>query len=195
MEFLVVLVLALGLGLAANALNENGLSLTRNYFDVSLKDPVPKLPAVEIELTGDSVLEKVSARLRQVGLRPITHDEAVTVFRDELTEIEQYIFVDARNDQHYQSGHIPNAFQFDHFQMQRFVDVVLRACKFADKIVVYCYGMDCTDSEITATHIINSGVPRENVLIYVGGIETWCGAGLKVETGERGSGQLVECEP
>ncbi|MFH0946100.1 MAG: hypothetical protein V2A76_12950, partial [Planctomycetota bacterium] len=75
------------------------------------------------------------------------------------------------------------------------VTEVLRVCEYADKIVVYCYGTECTDSEITAMHIINSGVPREKVHIYVGGIETWCEAGLKVEKGDRGSGQLEECSP
>ncbi|MFH0945565.1 MAG: rhodanese-like domain-containing protein, partial [Planctomycetota bacterium] len=121
LESLVVLVVALGLSLLANGLNENGLSLSKNYFDVSLTAPVPAGPAVEDPASGESVLVKVSARLRQAGLQPITHDEAAEIFGDEKTEYEQYIFVDARSDQHYQSGHIPGAYQFDHVHLERYV--------------------------------------------------------------------------
>ena len=67
---------------------------------------------------------------------------------------------------------------------------VLPVCLAAQKVVVYCTGGACEDSEFAALMLRDAGVPRENVYVYVGGITEWIANGLPVETGARGSGQM-----
>jgi len=201
LEFLIVGAATLGLGLLANGLNEDGLSLGKNYFGVVLK-PASETDSAPAENQAqpdqapaeDDVIATVSARLRETGLQPIDHDSVVELFEHPDREAGLIVFVDARNDEHYRAGHIPGAYQFDHFHLDRYVNDVMPVLETAEKVVVYCYGKDCTDSEITATYLINFGVDRKLVSIYVGGIQSWCEAGFQVETGERDSGALQECE-
>ena len=198
LEFLIVGGLMLGAALLANSRNEDGLSLRKNYFGVALNpmvgtEPIPVVGSQPLPGEDDAIA-KVSARLREAGLQPIDHDDVVGLFQDENYEFEQYVFVDARNDEHYQEGHIPGAYQFDHFHMERYLDEVMSVAEIAEKVVVYCYGRDCSDSEITATHIVNMGVDRTQVYVYVGGMQSWCEAGQQIETGARGSGNLTECK-
>ena len=68
---------------------------------------------------------------------------------------------------------------------------VLPACLNAQKVVVYCNGGSCDDSEFAAIMLRDAGVPRENVFVYAGGFNEWKSNGQPVETGARRSGQLL----
>jgi rhodanese-related sulfurtransferase len=164
-----VLCAAVGFGLAANALHPDGLSLTRDYF--LARDAPPA--------GTDAVRERLAA----AGLRAIEHDDVVALFRDELYEAEAYVFIDARNEESFRAGHIPGAHPFDHYRPERTIDEVMSYCATAQRIVVYCYGKDCTDSELAAQHLVRLGVERELIDVYVGGFQEWQAAGLPVETG------------
>jgi rhodanese-related sulfurtransferase len=61
--------------------------------------------------------------------------------------------------------------------------------------VVYCNGGECEDSEFAAIMLRDAGVPREMLFVFAGGIVEWKAAGLPVETGPRGSGQLLQRPP
>jgi hypothetical protein len=41
----------------------------------------------------------------------------------------------------------------------------------------------------------DAGVPREALFVYAGGITEWKAGGLPVESGVRGSGQLLPAKP
>jgi rhodanese-related sulfurtransferase len=102
------------------------------------------------------------------------------------------LFVDARDDRHFQEGHIPGAHQLDHFRPENYLSAVLAVCTSAEKIVVYCNGGDCEDSEFTAIMLTQAGVPADRLFIYAGGISEWKQHGEPVELGARGSGVMKE---
>jgi rhodanese-related sulfurtransferase len=59
------------------------------------------------------------------------------------------------------------------------------------KVVVYCSGGECEDSEFAAIMLRDAGVPRDILFVYAGGILEWKATGLPVETGARLSGEIL----
>jgi rhodanese-related sulfurtransferase len=182
-----VVVVGLVLSVAANALSPRGLRLARNYFpDPGLAGAIP--PASP----GSSAEGGAAQRLAQRGLQSIAGEDVLKLFEDPRYEQGLVVFVDARGDQHYQAGHIPGAWQFDHYRMEHYLADVLPACLNADIVVVYCGGGDCEDSEFAAILLRDAGVPAENIHVYTGGMTEWRTKQQPVETGERGSGHSGE---
>ncbi len=95
-----------------------------------------------------------------------------------------YVFVDARADGPYESGHIPGAVQCDFYRIQEDIDLVVSKTAGAEKVVVYCQGGDCEDSLLTCGELINVGVPWENIYLFKAGWDAWEDSELPVETGE-----------
>lgn len=205
-EAAAVTIATIALALAANGVYENGLSLRRSYFVVEptgpIQHPVPPGGADPTAGPGDEAtpveedpaVAAVIERLTEKGIQVKPHDGVVQLYESPEYEDGAYVFVDARNEDHYRAGHIPGAYQFDHFHMERYIQEVVPVCQTAIEVVVYCYGKDCTDSEITAQHLINLGVDPSMLSVYVGGIQTWCEKGMPVEKGERGSGEIGKCD-
>jgi rhodanese-related sulfurtransferase len=202
LEALVVSTVGLVFAFVANLASPRGLSLTRNYF------PGPKTSGVgpgatsslsvtaqKTDSARQATGETVSARLRGKGLQPIDGKEAIELFSDPQYEQEIIVFVDARDDRHYQEGHVPGAYQFDPYYPEKHLLAVLPACLNATKVVVYCAGGDCEDSEFAALALIEAGSPQERLLIYAGGMTEWATKGLPIELGERKSGNLQPAKP
>jgi rhodanese-related sulfurtransferase len=105
------------------------------------------------------------------------------------------VFVDARNESHYEEGHIPDAYHFDHYYPEKHLAAVLPACLSAVKIVVYCGGGACEDSQLAAQTLKEAGVPAERLFVYAGGITEWSTNGLPVELGARKSGNIRPSRP
>lgn len=186
-----LLVLGAAVSVAANAVSPRGLKLTRDYFP---KAPVSAAPVeiVPSQATGtDDPFAAVMARLRAQGLQPLTHEEVVALFQSPDVALHKVIFLDARNDAHYQAGHLPGAWQFDHYRPEQHLPTVLPACLLAERIIVYCTGGDCEDSEFAARMLMQSGVPAERLFIYPGGYTEWKRHGQPLETGPRGSGVFL----
>lgn len=202
LEAFAVGAVGLALALGANWVSPRGLSLTRNYFPTT--GGTPATNAVPDHSGGNgssSVTNGVSsnavlvARLEVKGLHALDGLAAEALFRDPGYAQERILFVDARNDQHYLEGHIPGAYQLDHYYPANYLPVVLPACLQAEIVVVYCNGGDCEDSEFAALTLKEAGVPADRLRVYVGGIEDWAAAGRPVETGARGSGLLRGTTP
>ncbi len=132
----------------------------------------------------------VQQRLAEKGLRGINHSEAHALWQDPMYEYEAYAFIDARDDDHYAAGHIPGAYQFDHFRAERFQEQMLMLLPTSMKVVVYCNGGDCEDSESAALFLLALGANPDTLSVYTGGIAEWEEQGLPVETGARNSGLL-----
>lgn len=181
--------LVLGAGfifaLAANALSPRGLTLTRDYF------PSPTLPVAEVAASAAPAHSSL-ARLKKKRLQAVTHDEVVHWYRDRRYAEGSFVFVDARNEQRYGSGHIPGAHLFNHYRADEHLAALLPVCLIAEKVVVYCAGGDCEDSESAAGLLLNAGVSPEKVFVYPGGVTGWMAAGLPLETGEQNSGVLTK---
>jgi rhodanese-related sulfurtransferase len=194
-----LLIAAVGgvLAFAANALSPRGLSLARNYF--------PGDRSLPVTTPGSNYLTTITARtnlaagkpdlvaeqVRAEGLRLVDGNQMATLFHDPRCEQGLVVFLDARNDDHYQEGHIPGAYQLDHFYPERYLAATLPVCQTAEQILVYCNGGTCDDSLQTAIFLRDAGIPRERLFIYGGGMTEWTAKGLPVETGTRKSGSFL----
>ena len=189
-------------GFAANAISPRGLVLTRNYFPGTARSPLPTATATQlVPGTGDtnvtvaSPAKLLATRLEAKGLQLVDSNQVAQLFRDPRYEQELVVFIDARDDPHYQAGHIPGAYQFDHYRAENYLATVLPVCQSAEEIVVYCTGGDCEDSEFTALTLGDSGIPKERLLVYGGGMTEWTTNGLPVEIGGRKSGNFLGVKP
>ncbi len=205
--FEAVLVALLGAlcGFAGNALSKDGLDLGRDYFAGLRAPPAEPLasspattatPAATAPVEGPATApasapagldEAVAERLRRAGLEPVGREQAKQWFDD---PDQATTFVDARNDDHYQAGHIPRAWQFDHYHPDRYVNEILPIASASERVLIYCYGKDCVDSELVAQDLISLGIPAFMVVVYVGGFSDWASAGFPIERGARGSGDV-----
>lgn len=198
---------AVGLGFVANAVSEKGITLSRDHF-AALRAPSGGEQSPEVEAPGgradsgrestpgdaaDPLAERIARfpegrreiarQLLERGFQVLTHDEVVAMYEDELFEYGAYVFVDARTPAKYAEGHIPRALLFDHFHFEKYIDRVWEQCQGVAAVVVYCYGEECTDSEIAARMLIERGVDPGLVKIYIGGIQAWKDAGLPLVKG------------
>lgn len=174
--------------LGANAVSPRGLSLRRDYFPAA---PAPKpasTPATGASPTPTSAPTTVEPARTKRGLPLASHAEVVALFRDPRYAEGRVIFIDARDDDHYAAGHIPGAHQFDHYHPERYIATVLGAAMVAERVVVYCTGGECEDSELATLDLIALGVPDSKLVIYGGGVTAWKENHLPFERGARGSG-------
>jgi rhodanese-related sulfurtransferase len=208
----VVLLVGGLLALAANGVSPRGLSLTRDYFPAlggltSAPAPAPA-PGASVDATPaagrvDGVApagspaggaEAAAARLQANGLVSVGDDEVRALFDDPRYAQELVVFVDARDDRRYRAGHIPGAYRFDRFRPEETLAEVVLAGQSAERMVIYCNGGECEDSEYAAIALRDAGVPADRIAVYLGGIVAWQGRGWPVESGDRGSGVLLEGE-
>ena len=177
----------------ANWVSPRGLSLTRDYFPAApaVKAPTPppstSAPQPPAETASKAAAVSTPARSKR-GLPLASQDEVVALFRDPRNAEGRVIFIDARDDEHYAAAHIPGAYQFDHYHPDRYMATVLGAAAIAEKIVVYCNGGECEDSELATLDLIALGIPDSKLVIYGGGIGAWTEHKLPIERGARGSG-------
>ena len=190
LEAVVVVAAGMLLALLANFISPRGIQLGRDYF------PKPGLAAVAIAqpsadtTVASSETNAIFARLRAHGLQPLEQATVLALFNDPKRAQELIAFVDVRNDELYQAGHIPGAHQLDYYRPEAYLPAVLTACMAAEKIVVYCTGGDCEDSELAAMMLGQAGVPRERIFVYPGGFTEWSARNLPLELGARASGVM-----
>lgn len=178
LEAAAVAAVAAAIGFAANALSPRGLSLTRHYF-----------PGAAGIATRPSQTTLV-ARIRENGLQWVDGDEAAGLFRNPGFREHRILFVDARDVEHYAEGHIPGAYEFDPYHPEKKMGIVLPVCQAAEKIVVYCNGGECEDSQFAAIALRDAGIPNQKLFVYAGGIGQWKTNGLPLEAGDRDSANL-----
>jgi rhodanese-related sulfurtransferase len=199
-ETVLVMLIGVAFALAANALSPRGLKLARNYFPgaeklaaiavatSALSNAAPASAATPAVSPVDDTLRRLEGR----GLQLVNSNAVMELFKDLRYQQGLIVFVDARDDEHYSGGHIPGAWQFNHYRPEAHLPTVLPTCMIAQKVVVYCTGGHCEDSEFAAVMLRDNGVPRENLFVYAGGITEWKALGRPVETGARQSGQLLK---
>ena len=208
LEALIVGVIGMALSLAANGLSPHGLKLSRNYY------PSTSTPSTNASGTGagnslrtttsnagpstlnpqpsSDLAAKVAARLAQKGLKLADSDRVYQLFQDPRYQQGLVVFIDSRDDNHYQQGHIPGAWQLDYYRYETYLAAVLPACLVAQEIVVYCNGGDCEDSEFTALLLRDAQIPLDKIWVYGGGMSEWRNKGWPIETGARNSGQISQ---
>jgi len=207
LEALVIAVVGVCLALIANQISPRGLNLARNYFPeikpvptqagtITNSAPAPAAtvtnttPSPPPTNTAPSEAEQAIARLKAKGLQVVTLEEVMKLLHDPGYAQGSIIFVDARDDDHYQAGHIPGALQLDYYHPDKYLATVVTACQAAKQVVVYCTGGDCEDSEMTAIMLRDGGIPNQKLFVYSGGMNEWEARQEPIETGARNSGQL-----
>jgi len=188
-EALVVALVGFCAALTANHFSPKGIKLTRDYFPASgttTEESVPPQGATGLAEEGN-----LEARLRARNLAVVDLAEVQELFQDPRHQLEQVIFVDARNRRYYEEGHVPGALHLDHFYPDQSLAEVLPASLAAEVVVVYCNGGDCEDSEFVAIFLREAGVPGDRLRVYLGGMSEWREQGLPVELGNRHS-QMME---
>lgn len=200
-ETLLVAGVGIVLGFAANAISPRGLSLGRNYFpsgDVAAPVAVTtvastnagSVPPGGLSVAAATAEPSVFERLRSKGLQPVTLTEVQAFVADPRFGLDQYVVLDDR-DHEYAEGHIPGAYHFFHYRPQDFLPTLMPVLLAAEKILVYCGGGSCEDSEFAALMLAEMGIPKERLLVYAGGMKEWKASGQPLEAGGRRSGQMV----
>jgi rhodanese-related sulfurtransferase len=183
-EAAIVVIAGLGIGLAANALSPRGLALSRNYFPGGANQAVPGPAATN----QPSEAAQISERLRWKGMQELKRSQVEILLHDPRTQDGRIVFIDARNPDDYEEGHIPGAYELDPYHPEKELGTVLPICQAAEQVVVYCTGGDCEDSDTAAILLRDCGVPGRKLFVYGGGFTAWETAHLPVETGARNSG-------
>lgn len=113
----------------------------------------------------------------------VTFEGVVAIFDDPNTQDSVNIFVDARDDDSYEEGHIPGALQAFPQEIARYIDTVMQYAEGAEKVVVYCNGGDCTDSKYLCNELLDAGISYDRIYLFEGGWNMWTANGMPVETG------------
>jgi rhodanese-related sulfurtransferase len=193
-----VLVAAVGaaFAFAANQISPLGLALTRDYFPSGMMHSVRPVASDELpDVAGTNFrtlfpAQLLAAQMKEKGLQLMDVPRLLQLFHDPRFKKDAIVFIDARDEEHYQQGHIPGAYEFDPYRPEKYFDTVLPVCQKSEQIVVYCSGGDCDDSESAAVLLRDVGIPNQKLFVYSGGITEWATNGLPVETGARNSGNL-----
>ena len=176
---------ALGLGANQGRGHKNHLDLSRNYF-----------PKVQVEARPQASQQPSGTTSQTEPPPPVTEDspshglqvmdlgEAMSMFRDEMYELGMCIFVDSRNDDLYAEGHIPGAYQLDHYRAEDYLPELLPIVMGADRVVFYCHGGDCEDSGFAANDLLEAGADCDTMYVYQGGWTEWVNNGGPVTTGD-----------
>jgi rhodanese-related sulfurtransferase len=191
LEALAVGVVGAGFAFAANKISPNGLALNRNYFPsgvaattntatatLASASPARVLsPATTTAKPGD---DEVVARLKGKGLTWISREDV-----ERMVGEAGVVLVDARDEEKFEKGHLPGAYELDPYHPERTMGTVLPACEAATKVVVYCAGGECEDADGVAILLRDGGIAAERLVVYGGGMDEWLAQHKPVETGAR----------
>jgi rhodanese-related sulfurtransferase len=190
LESLLVAVTGLVFALMANQVSPRGIKLPDNYFPgttITTTGGTNVMTGTNAPATG---IQKLIEQLKANGLQVVVSNQVFELYQDPRKAQELVVFIDARDDKHFGEGHIPGAYQLDHYRKENYLGTVLPVCMTAEQIVVYCTGGDCEDSQFTAITLRDAGIGNEKLLVYAGGMQEWSSLGYPVEMGPRNSGIL-----
>jgi rhodanese-related sulfurtransferase len=195
-EATIVAMVGTGVAFIANTLSSKGLTLSTNYFPGTNRNAsIIASPHQKTSLAitnKERALELLAQRLKKHSISLVDSNVVVNLFKDVRYEQELYVFIDARRDKDFDKGHIPSAYQFDRYYAEKYISTILPVCQTAERIVVYCDGGDCDDSEFTAITLKNAGISETNICVYGGGLKEWSSNGMPVEIGLRKSGNMAK---
>ena len=145
------------------------LSLFISFFVNILR--TDSLPYIAIPLEKIEDIAQIENSSLQPQIREISIDVAERLFSDSV------LFIDARAEEYYLEGHIPNSICNDDFnslviQLEDLVD-------YNSGFVVYCSDDDCGSSEDLAYQLQDQGYT--NIYLFKGGWKQWKQNNLPIE--------------
>ena len=129
------------------------------------------LPFIAVPLEKIEDITQIENSSLQPQIREISIDVAERLFSDSV------LFIDARAEEFYHDGHIPNSICNDDFdslvyQIEDFVT-------YNNGFVVYCSDDDCGSSEDLAYQLQDQGFT--NIYLFKGGWKQWVENNLPIE--------------
>ena len=129
------------------------------------------LPYIAIPLEKIEDIAQIENSSLQPQIREISIDVAERLFSDSV------LFIDARAEEYYDEGHIPNSICNDDFdslvyQIEDFIT-------YKNGFVVYCSDDDCGSSEDLAYQLRDQGFT--NIYLFKGGWKQWVENELPME--------------
>ena len=189
-ELLILGVAGLLIAFTANGVRaKNSIKINKNYFDIGLSIETPTDSAsVDANVTSNTYTLKdendpIQSAHPKHPYQEMTYDEVFELLNDPNTALGLNVFVDARNDEHYNEGHIPGALQCDPYNVGLYIDNIIDYVTGAEKVVVYCGGGECEDSIFMCRELVEMDVPMEAIYLFVGGWKEWSDNGSPIETG------------
>jgi len=145
------------------------LSLFISFFVNILR--TDSLPYIAIPLEKIEDIAQIENSSLQPQIREISIDVAERLFSDSV------LFIDARAEEYYHEGHIPNSICNDDFdslvyQIEDFIT-------YKNGFVVYCSDDDCGSSEDLAYQLQDQGFT--NIYLFKGGWKQWMENNLPIE--------------
>jgi rhodanese-related sulfurtransferase len=141
------------LGVAANVFRADGIPLVENWQKKVLNE----------ELAG--------------GLPAVSLKEAAEVFNS-----GEALFVDARDPDFFEMGHIPGAINLPLNDFESVFPDLEEQLQTAFMIITYCDGASCEMSVELTERLLMMGL--EQVMVYTGGMHQWETSGKPVEEGQ-----------
>ena len=105
--------------------------------------------------------------------RLISLNQAYELYRDKI------LFVDARNPEEFEEGHIAGAINIPYFTIDQY-NSTLSAIDKTEPLVTYCEGADCDMSIRLGNELFSKGFRK--VFVFFGGWEEWSRAEYPVVT-------------
>jgi len=125
----------------------------------------------DMKLTIEEKVENAAA-----GLTRISIDEASTAFMEDTA-----LFIDARDRDAYDAGHIPGAINIPWEEIQYDNSMISDLISPGSGLITYCDGSDCESSILLAGILAEMGF--EGVRVFFGGWVEWEDAEYPVEEG------------
>lgn len=151
------------------------------YIQVSYIVLVSVITSLLFNQVRESPLSLVKTKVEVVSVlkstRSKTSEPSIIGIDLELAEKlfeEKTLFVDARAEEFYNEGHIPNAICFDDFDL--LVEKLENTIDMDDQFIVYCSDSDCGSSEDLSYELQSHGY--NNILLFKGGWKEWTDANL-----------------
>ncbi|MBH50074.1 MAG: hypothetical protein CMG69_04910 [Candidatus Marinimicrobia bacterium] len=129
---------------------------------------IPMITVVVEQATGEMLLENQSDSNE---IRSITTDQALLLYNEGI------LFVDARDIEEYEEGHIPGALSSEDFMELTFQ--IEEVQSKSAPIITYCGGGECAKSEDLAYDLQATGYNQ--IYIYLGGWMEWENKGFEIE--------------
>lgn len=120
------------------------------------------------------------------GLPPSSDDEKLLLARKELNkeiplikfedvkiifEENSKIFIDARNADEFEKGHMEEAINLPQYSLDKFLPEFLQKYNVQTPFVIYCGGLDCSASIQLANQLFEKGY--RDIAVYGGGWKEW----------------------
>ena len=155
----------------------------RNYFLITLLSFVLGLIRWSFldrnfPLIGLSDIQKKTIRIKELSKKNIGDNIDFKLLK-EIVFNQAFPILDARDIESYNEGHIAGAINFDSELLMDGDEIVIKnLVNFiqnltSDRIIVYCWNVECDRAEYLRAFLIDFGISQSNISIYENGWDEW----------------------